>query len=100
MAKISRLGGATMEGEPRPTAEPAGATEAEPVQVEESDVPVAPAEPYDTWLLADLQDECQARGLTKTGNKPDLVQRLIDDDNQSGGPEDATDVDDEVQPAF
>ncbi len=65
------------------------------------DVPVAPGEPYDTWLLVDLQNELADRGLSKTGNKPELVQRLIDDDNQSGGPEETTaDVDDEVQPVF
>lgn len=44
------------------------------------DVPVAPRTPYDTWLLADLQEELSGRGLPKTGNKADLVQRLIDDD--------------------
>ena len=83
MAKISRLGGATVEGDL------ASATEVvesepelveEPVEVEESAVPVSPGEPYDTWLLVDLQEECVARGLAKTGNKPDLVQRLIDAD--------------------
>jgi hypothetical protein len=36
--------------------------------------------PYEGWLLADLQEECVQRGLPKSGNKPDLVQRLLDDD--------------------
>jgi hypothetical protein len=36
--------------------------------------------PYEGWLLADLQEELHQRGLPKSGNKPDLVQRLLDDD--------------------
>ena len=63
---------------------------AEPVEVPESDVPVAPGVPYDTWLLVDLQDELFKRGLPKSGNKPELVQRLIDDD-AAGNAEDAED---------
>lgn len=35
---------------------------------------------YEGWLLADLQDECVKRGLVKSGNKPELVQRLLDAD--------------------
>jgi hypothetical protein len=53
---------------------------AEPVEVAESDSPASPGEPYDTWLLVDLQDELSKRALPKSGNKAELVQRLIDDD--------------------
>jgi RNA polymerase subunit RPABC4/transcription elongation factor Spt4 len=56
-----------------------------PAEVPESDVPVSPGEPYDTWLLVDLQDELAKRGLPKSGNKPELVQRLIDDDASRSG---------------
>lgn len=82
MAKISVHGGPT-------TLDDIGAEQADEVQlevadepepVEAPDVPVAPGVPYDTWLLTDLQDELSARALPKSGNKPELVQRLIDDD--------------------
>lgn len=37
-------------------------------------------EPYDDMSKADLQAECDARGLPTSGNKDDLVARLVEDD--------------------
>lgn len=61
--------------------------------------PVDP-DPYADWSLAELQEEAAARGLAKSGTKADLVRRLTDDDNQSGGPEEAGEGVVEVEPAF
>lgn len=99
MAKITKHGGASQVGvaavvateqeEPEAPVEPADEATPEPPSV------------YDTWLRADLESECRGRRLSTSGNKAELVQRLIDDDNQTAGPE-PTDgpVDDEVQPVF
>lgn len=35
---------------------------------------------YEEWTKDDLASELERRGLTKTGNKADLVARLTDDD--------------------
>lgn len=35
---------------------------------------------YASWLRTDLQFECERRGLTKSGNKDELVDRLVEDD--------------------
>lgn len=35
---------------------------------------------YASWLRTDLQVECERRGLTKSGNKDELVDRLVEDD--------------------
>lgn len=35
---------------------------------------------YEEWTKDDLSSELERRGLTKTGNKADLVARLTDDD--------------------
>lgn len=35
---------------------------------------------YEAFTKDDLVAECKARGLTTSGNKPDLVKRLQDDD--------------------
>lgn len=32
--------------------------------------------PYDTWKVEDLRAECERRELSRSGNKPDLVERL------------------------
>jgi SAP domain len=42
----------------------------EPAPIEQN------ARQYDSLLKAELQKECTARGLFKTGNKPDLIARL------------------------
>lgn len=35
---------------------------------------------YEGWTKAELQDELEKRGLTKTGNKDELIARLEEDD--------------------
>jgi hypothetical protein len=39
-----------------------------------------PDRPYAEWQLDQLRDELKQRGLPTSGNKPDLVERLIVDD--------------------
>lgn len=53
----------------------------------EADLPPAPGEepepeekPYSEWLLSELQTEAGARGLPKSGTKPELVSRLEEHD--------------------
>jgi hypothetical protein len=75
MAKITRHGGATTVQDIR--AEPAAEVVEESVEVVEEQ-PVLSG--YATWLRTDLQDECEARGLAKSGNKDDLIARLDEDD--------------------
>lgn len=104
MAKITKHGGASQVGAVLAAVVGAAAESEQeepeaPVEPDEVETPEPPSE-YETYLPADLRDECKARGLPTSGNKAELVQRLIDDDNQSGGPEEAEPVDDEVQPAF
>lgn len=38
------------------------------------------ADPYDTWRKEDLGDELADRGLPVSGNKPELIARLREDD--------------------
>ncbi|HEX6968896.1 MAG TPA: SAP domain-containing protein [Micromonosporaceae bacterium] len=103
MAKITKHGGASQVGVAAvvvaESEEPVVETEPEEVPADE-EVLAEPPSVYETYLLADLRDECRERGLATSGNKAELVQRLIDDDAQAGGPEEAAPVDDEVQPVF
>lgn len=36
--------------------------------------------PYEEWTADALRDECDARGLAKSGSKADLIDRLVADD--------------------
>lgn len=111
MAKISRLGGASVaspetagaapeppaEAVPAPQPEPADVTtEPEPVvgggeePTAEADPPVLPEAPepepaseadYEAWTVEQLKDELAGRGLTKSGKRDDLVLRLLEDDD-------------------
>lgn len=36
---------------------------------------------YSGMTKAELEDELESRGLTKTGNKDELIARLTEDDN-------------------
>lgn len=58
---------------------------------------------YDQWTKEQLQDELERRDLPKTGNKPDLIRRLLDNPpggknmpkiSAAGGPSDARQPDD------
>ncbi|HEX6970286.1 MAG TPA: SAP domain-containing protein [Micromonosporaceae bacterium] len=91
MPKISVHGGPSHEGAtteapapPAPEAPEAPAPEAaaddESSGDDEDADESAPVSVYETWLLADLRDACESRGLPKYGNKADLVARLVDDD--------------------
>jgi len=91
--KSTRYGGASNEYEPVASApEPdTAADEVEELETEPAEAPaveeelaaadedslVPPGEPYDTWLLAELKDECAAREVPTSGNKPDLIARLV-----------------------
>lgn len=113
MPKISRHGGASNKNAPAPVAVPAGAVDGEfaaefmrlvdsgPVDVtgfasggivspgttvvggEPAGTQVLDDGPYVVMLRADLQELCRARGLPTSGNKEDLVARLIADDEQN-----------------
>jgi len=39
---------------------------------------------YEEWTVADLVEELKRRGLPSTGKKPELVDRLRQNDEQSG----------------
>jgi hypothetical protein len=76
MAKITRHGGPSTVQDIA-----AGApvvVEAEVVEAEPVDQPELSE--YASWLRTDLQLECERRGLTKSGNKDELVDRLVEDD--------------------
>ena len=36
--------------------------------------------PYSEWTKQELQDECESRGLAKSGTKDELIARLEEDD--------------------
>lgn len=57
--------------------ETAGEERDEGEQDDEVPFIIPPDLPYDSWLLTDLQDECVKRGLVKSGNKAELVDRLV-----------------------
>jgi hypothetical protein len=38
---------------------------------------------YDAWTVKELQDECEERGIPKSGTKPELVARLREHDGQA-----------------
>jgi hypothetical protein len=47
-----------------------------------------PPEDYNDWNVAQLQSELGGRNLPKSGNKPDLVARLEEDDANQDDDED------------
>ena len=49
--------------------------------------------PYKEWTLDDLRDELRARQLPTSGNKPELVERLEDNDEAPPADPDAADDD-------
>ncbi|MGE5829604.1 MAG: SAP domain-containing protein [Micromonosporaceae bacterium] len=53
---------------------------AEPVEVVEEAEVTEPVSQYSTWLRTDLQGECERRGLSRSGNKDELIERLTADD--------------------
>jgi hypothetical protein len=68
---------------------PAQADTSPPVEtVRTPDVPddreLAVDEGYDSWKLDELQAELKDRDLPTSGNKPELVKRLQDDDKEEG----------------
>lgn len=75
MAKISRHGGVTTVGDITAPVAPAAPSE-EPAPIE--DQPELSG--YASWLRIDLQAECERRGLAKSGNKDELVDRLDEND--------------------
>lgn len=86
--KTTRYGGPTNESDPTAEPdvapvvdEPADEETVEPASVDQ-DSPVPPGEPYDTWLLVELKDECGARQLPTSGNKADLIARLVASDEE------------------
>lgn len=44
-----------------------------------------PPEDYNDWTADQLRAELEDRKLPKSGNKPDLVSRLVEDDESSEG---------------
>jgi hypothetical protein len=98
MAKITVHGGPSDKTLPQPEAAEAPET-TEPVVEAGVEAESAEPLPYEEWSLADLQAECVGRGLTKSGNKADLVLRLKEDDAQEDEPE-SEESEEEVQPVF
>lgn len=94
MAKITVHGGPSDKTLPA-APEIAGEETVEAALVEPT-VESAEAKPYDEWTLNELQVECAARGLAKSGNKADLVLRLEEDDQEQP----AETTDEEVSPVF
>lgn len=93
MAKISRHGGATaVQDIAAVAAGPAPVVAA--VEVAEEAPAGAPVSEYETWLLVPLREECGRRGLSKTGNKDELVARLAASDT---APEPVADVPADVE---
>jgi hypothetical protein len=86
---------AEIDGEPvgaaAPAAAPAPAPEPVPTafdlspeaeSVDEPDADEDEVPPYSEWSKAELIEECESRGLTKSGNKDALVERLETDDGE------------------
>ncbi len=85
MPKITVHGGPSNKALYTDTPAPAVAVEAEVTAAEPEAVVVeaevaASVSVYDTWLLVPLRDECARRGLSKAGNKDELVARLVASD--------------------
>lgn len=89
MAKISRHAGPTTIQDITGYVVPA---DVELVEVELSVEDVVPVTQYDGLLRSDLQDLCRDRGLPTSGNKDELVARLIAADE---APAEAVEVADE-----
>jgi hypothetical protein len=80
MPKITVHGGASNADDPdaQPAEEPAQA-EQPTTEAGQSEEPAAPtAEDYNDWTVTQLRAELAERGLSTTGNKADLQQRLAD----------------------
>lgn len=86
MAKISRHGGPSNKAVEL-VFPPASDEERESPSVvmeeflDEEPSPAA-VSPYEGWLRTDLQTECERRGLPTSGNKAELVDRLVAADEQ------------------
>lgn len=62
------------------TGEPTDETPGNGEQSDEDSAPGNTAEDYEVFSKADLVAECEQRGLPVSGNKPDLVKRLLEHD--------------------
>ena len=51
-----------------------------PVGQDQSDGRNPEPQGYDGWTKGELEAELESRGLSKTGNKPELIERLEEDD--------------------
>jgi len=73
---------------PAPAPAPAPEPEPEPESEPEGDDGDDDVPPYGEWTVVDLSDECESRGLKKSGNKDELVARLeandAEDDTEDG----------------
>ena len=101
MAKITRHGGATLVGETvelpaEPVAESAPEV-ADEVVLDDEYLAVEPPAEYAAWLITDLRDELGERGLIKSGNKDELVARLVADDEAKTAPEPEPEATEEVE---
>ena len=97
MAKVTRHGGASYEGVSREVEAPA---DVEPEVADVADEAVDVQEPlpeYAAWLITDLRDELGERGLTKSGNKDELVDRLVADDVAQSQAEPESEATEEVE---
>ena len=71
---------------PADGSEPAPVVEDESDENEEDEISEeTDQDSYDDWSVDDLRDECENRGLAKSGSKGDLVARLEQDDEDDEG---------------
>ena len=80
MAKITVHGGASNAAADEEAGE---GSPAEPAEAASSEQPQAAAEgveDYEAWTVEQLKEQLGDRGLSKTGKRGDLVQRLREDD--------------------
>jgi len=88
MPKITRHGGPSYAGEPGGEVHVFDISETEvTVTVEESAEP-DPTDPYEGLLREDLKKLLDERGLPTSGNKPELVARLLAADEEAEVEED------------
>lgn len=71
--------------------------------VHEADEPEADADevkPYAAWTKAELEEECETRGLAKSGTKDELILRLSNEDAEAAAEsaDDATADDEGLTP--
>lgn len=53
------------------------------------------ASKYDGWSNSDLSDELEKRGLPKSGNKAEMIERLEEDDAANVSDDDSDESDDD-----